>query len=225
MSPASATRRASRGGSPTGRGSNKGPAAASPKRPEPPERPAEGTVAPPDRGPAGSDPVPHPARRAPPEGHGRRDAGAVATPGPSGAVLSHPGRRLLRPWVRDRVPRGEVAGGGRPVGGGRGRGHQAPGRAERRAGGPVRRPAGPGAVAAVRAQAQPCGAVGELAQLGAVEPFRPARGARTRRGVVAELASKRDDQAFLRNLFQASELPLPRTLFFRLSITLGCTTG
>ena len=32
--------------------------------------------------------------------------------------------------------------------------------------------------------------------------------------VVAELASKRDDQAFLRNLFHASELPLPRTLFF-----------
>jgi putative transposase len=32
--------------------------------------------------------------------------------------------------------------------------------------------------------------------------------------VVAELASKRDDQAFLRNLFHASELPFPRTLFF-----------
>jgi transposase len=31
--------------------------------------------------------------------------------------------------------------------------------------------------------------------------------------VVAELASKRDDQEFLRNLFHASELPLPRTLF------------
>ena len=30
--------------------------------------------------------------------------------------------------------------------------------------------------------------------------------------VVAELASKRDDQAFLRNLFHASELPLPRAL-------------
>jgi hypothetical protein len=34
------------------------------------------------------------------------------------------------------------------------------------------------------------------------------------RRVVAELASKRDDQAFLRNLFHASELPLPRTLLF-----------
>jgi transposase len=32
--------------------------------------------------------------------------------------------------------------------------------------------------------------------------------------VVAELASKRDDQTFLRNLFHASELPLPRTLLF-----------
>jgi transposase len=32
--------------------------------------------------------------------------------------------------------------------------------------------------------------------------------------VVAELASKRDDQVFLRNLFHASELPLPRTLLF-----------
>jgi DDE superfamily endonuclease len=32
------------------------------------------------------------------------------------------------------------------------------------------------------------------------------------RRVVAELASRRDDQAFLRNLFHASELPLPRTL-------------
>jgi transposase len=32
--------------------------------------------------------------------------------------------------------------------------------------------------------------------------------------VVAELASKRDDQAFLRNLFHASGLPLPRTLLF-----------
>ena len=31
--------------------------------------------------------------------------------------------------------------------------------------------------------------------------------------VTAELGSKRDDQAFLRNLFHASELPLPRTLF------------
>jgi len=31
--------------------------------------------------------------------------------------------------------------------------------------------------------------------------------------VVAELASKRDDQPFLRNLFHASELPLPRTFF------------
>jgi transposase len=30
--------------------------------------------------------------------------------------------------------------------------------------------------------------------------------------VVAELASKRDDQPFLRNLFHASELPLPRAL-------------
>jgi transposase len=30
--------------------------------------------------------------------------------------------------------------------------------------------------------------------------------------VVAELASKRDDQRFLRNLFHASELPIPRTL-------------
>jgi transposase len=30
--------------------------------------------------------------------------------------------------------------------------------------------------------------------------------------VIAELASKRDDQVFLRNLFHASELPLPRTL-------------
>jgi putative transposase len=30
--------------------------------------------------------------------------------------------------------------------------------------------------------------------------------------VVAELASIQDDQAFLRNLFHASELPLPRTL-------------
>jgi transposase len=30
--------------------------------------------------------------------------------------------------------------------------------------------------------------------------------------VVAELASKRDDQRFLRNLFHASELPLPRAL-------------
>ena len=34
------------------------------------------------------------------------------------------------------------------------------------------------------------------------------------RRVVAELASKRDDQVFLRNLFHASELPLPRTLLF-----------
>jgi hypothetical protein len=34
------------------------------------------------------------------------------------------------------------------------------------------------------------------------------------RRVNAELASKRDDQAFLRNLFHASELPLPRTLLF-----------
>jgi putative transposase len=34
------------------------------------------------------------------------------------------------------------------------------------------------------------------------------------RRVRAELASKRDDQAFLRNLFHASELPLPRTLLF-----------
>ena len=33
------------------------------------------------------------------------------------------------------------------------------------------------------------------------------------RRVVAELTSKRDDQTFLRNLFHASELPLPRTLF------------
>jgi putative transposase len=32
--------------------------------------------------------------------------------------------------------------------------------------------------------------------------------------VAAELASKRDDQPFLRNLFHASELPLPRTLLF-----------
>ena len=31
---------------------------------------------------------------------------------------------------------------------------------------------------------------------------------------VTELASIRDDQAFLRNLFHASELPLPRTLLF-----------
>jgi transposase len=31
--------------------------------------------------------------------------------------------------------------------------------------------------------------------------------------VIAELAAKRDDQSFLRNLFHASELPLPRTLF------------
>jgi hypothetical protein len=30
--------------------------------------------------------------------------------------------------------------------------------------------------------------------------------------VVCELASKRDDQVFLKNLFHASELPLPRTL-------------
>ena len=30
--------------------------------------------------------------------------------------------------------------------------------------------------------------------------------------VVAELTSKRDDQRFLRNLFHASELPLPRAL-------------
>ena len=30
---------------------------------------------------------------------------------------------------------------------------------------------------------------------------------------IAELESKRDDQAFLRNLFHASVLPLPRTLF------------
>jgi hypothetical protein len=32
--------------------------------------------------------------------------------------------------------------------------------------------------------------------------------------VVAELESIRDDQEFLRNLFHASELPLPRTLLF-----------
>ena len=32
------------------------------------------------------------------------------------------------------------------------------------------------------------------------------------RRVVAELTSKRDDQTFLRNLFHASELPLPRAL-------------
>jgi putative transposase len=32
--------------------------------------------------------------------------------------------------------------------------------------------------------------------------------------VVAELATIRDDQAFLRNLYHASELPLPRTLLF-----------
>jgi putative transposase len=31
--------------------------------------------------------------------------------------------------------------------------------------------------------------------------------------VIAELAARRDDQSFLRNLFHASELPLPRTLF------------
>jgi hypothetical protein len=30
--------------------------------------------------------------------------------------------------------------------------------------------------------------------------------------VIAELAKVRDDQAFLRNLFHASELPLPRAL-------------
>jgi putative transposase len=33
------------------------------------------------------------------------------------------------------------------------------------------------------------------------------------RRVIRELGSKRDDQTFLRNLFHASELPLPRTLF------------
>jgi hypothetical protein len=33
------------------------------------------------------------------------------------------------------------------------------------------------------------------------------------RRVVAALTSRRDDQAFLRNLFHASELPLPRTIF------------
>jgi hypothetical protein len=32
--------------------------------------------------------------------------------------------------------------------------------------------------------------------------------------VVAELAAIRDDQVFLRNLYHASELPLPRTLLF-----------
>jgi hypothetical protein len=32
--------------------------------------------------------------------------------------------------------------------------------------------------------------------------------------VVAELSAIRDDQVFLRNLFHASELPLPRTLLF-----------
>jgi hypothetical protein len=32
--------------------------------------------------------------------------------------------------------------------------------------------------------------------------------------VIAELATKQDDQEFLRNLFHASELPLPRTFFF-----------
>jgi transposase len=32
------------------------------------------------------------------------------------------------------------------------------------------------------------------------------------RRVVAELAAKRDDQRFLKNLFHASELPIPRTL-------------
>ena len=34
------------------------------------------------------------------------------------------------------------------------------------------------------------------------------------RRVIAELASKRDDQSFLRNLFHASALPLPRTILF-----------
>jgi transposase len=33
------------------------------------------------------------------------------------------------------------------------------------------------------------------------------------RRVIRELESKRSDQTFLRNLFHASELPLPRTLF------------
>jgi len=32
--------------------------------------------------------------------------------------------------------------------------------------------------------------------------------------VVAELAAVGDDQQFLRNLYHASELPLPRTLLF-----------
>jgi putative transposase len=32
--------------------------------------------------------------------------------------------------------------------------------------------------------------------------------------VIAELTAIRHDQAFLRNLYHASELPLPRTLFF-----------
>jgi hypothetical protein len=32
--------------------------------------------------------------------------------------------------------------------------------------------------------------------------------------VIAELTAIRDDQAFLRNWDQASELPLPRTLLF-----------
>ncbi len=32
--------------------------------------------------------------------------------------------------------------------------------------------------------------------------------------VIAELEAVRDDQEFLRNLFRASELPLPRTLLY-----------
>ncbi len=32
--------------------------------------------------------------------------------------------------------------------------------------------------------------------------------------VIAELETIRDDQVFLRNLYHASELPLPRTLLF-----------
>jgi transposase len=44
--------------------------------------------------------------------------------------------------------------------------------------------------------------------------FAPHDVAELDRRVVTELASKRDDQAFLRNLFHASELPLPRTLLF-----------
>lgn len=52
---------------------------------------------------------------------------------------------------------------------------------------------------------------GRLCNLG------PRDGAELDTRVTAELARVREDQAFLRNLFQASDLPLPRAIFLTIS--------